>query len=113
MGLPFASRRGDGHHTNGHSQQAHSIRNRTIHRGLHHGIDHPSAGTASTHTSRCCVLGVVERFLSHAQLVQLSLTEVIALSPGAQAQFIHRDELLLDAYPFDNSYEVYSTRFGR
>ena len=53
------------------------------------------------------VLGVVEKFLSHAQLVQLSLTEVIALSPGAQAQFIHRDELLFDAYPFDNSYEVY------
>ena len=53
------------------------------------------------------VLGVVEKFLTHAQLVQLSLTEVIALSPGAQAQFIHRDELLFDAYPFDNSYEVY------
>ena len=53
------------------------------------------------------VLGVVEKFHSHAQLMQLSLTEVIALSPGAQAQFIHRDELLLDAYPFDNSYAVY------
>jgi hypothetical protein len=46
-------------------------------------------------------------FPSHAQLVQLSLTEDIALSPGAQAQFIHRDELLFDAYPFDYSCEVY------
>ena len=53
------------------------------------------------------VLGVVEKFPSHAQLVQLSLTEDIALSPGAQAQFIHRDELLFDAYPFDYSCEVY------
>ncbi len=53
------------------------------------------------------VLGVVKKVLAHAQLVQLSLTEVIALSPGAQAQYIHRDELLFDAYPFDNSYEVY------
>ena len=53
------------------------------------------------------VLGVVKKVLARAQLVQLSLTEVIALSPGAEAQFIHRDELLFDAYPFDNSYEVY------
>ena len=53
------------------------------------------------------VLGVVRKVLSHAQLVQLSLTEVIALSPGAEAQFIHRDELLFDVYPFDNGYEVY------
>ena len=53
------------------------------------------------------VLGVVKKVLAHAQLVQLSLTEVIALSPGAHAQYIHRDELLFDAYPFDNSYEVY------
>lgn len=53
------------------------------------------------------VLGVVKKVLAHAQMVQLSLTEIIALSPGADAQFVHRDELLFDAYPFENSYEVY------
>ncbi len=53
------------------------------------------------------VLGVVKKVLARAQLVQLSLTELIALSPGAEAQYIHRDELLFDAYPFDNDYEVY------
>ena len=53
------------------------------------------------------VLGVAKRFLSHAATIQLSATEVITLSPGADAQFIHRDEVLFDAFPFPNDYEVY------
>jgi hypothetical protein len=53
------------------------------------------------------VLGVAKSVLSHAATIQLSATEVITLSPGADAQFIHRDEVLFDAFPFPNDYEVY------
>ena len=53
------------------------------------------------------VLGVAKSFLSHAATIQLSATEVITLSPGADAQFIHRDEVLFDAFPFPNDYDVY------
>ena len=53
------------------------------------------------------VLGVAKSVLSHAATIQLSATEVITLSPGADAQFIHRDEILFDAFPFPNDYEVY------
>lgn len=53
------------------------------------------------------VLGVAKRFLAHAATIQLSATEVISLSPGADAQFIHRDEVLFDAFPFPNDYDVY------
>lgn len=35
----------------------------------------------------------------------VSLTEMISLSPGAQAQFIHRDELGYAAFPFPIDYE--------
>ena len=52
-------------------------------------------------------LGVVRDLLSHASMVQLALTEVISLSPGAEAQFLHQDELLFDGYPFRDDYEVY------
>jgi ectoine hydroxylase-related dioxygenase (phytanoyl-CoA dioxygenase family) len=51
-------------------------------------------------------LGIVRHRLSHAYSVQLGLTELIALSPGAPAQFLHRDELLFDGYPFANDYEI-------
>lgn len=53
------------------------------------------------------VLGIAKNVLARASAVQLNLTEVISLSPGAEAQFIHRDELLYDAFPFPNDYEVY------
>ena len=53
------------------------------------------------------VLGVARNVLAQTSAVQLNLTEVISLSPGAEAQFIHRDELLYDAFPFPNDYEVY------
>ncbi|MCB0997493.1 MAG: phytanoyl-CoA dioxygenase family protein [Acidimicrobiales bacterium] len=53
-------------------------------------------------------LGVIRHRLAHASMVQLALTELIALSPGAEAQFLHRDELLFDAYPFANDYEIYT-----
>lgn len=53
-------------------------------------------------------LGIVKQRLSHASMVQLALTELIALSPGAAAQFLHRDELLYDGYPFANDYEIYT-----
>lgn len=54
------------------------------------------------------LLGIVSRRLAHASTMQLALTELIALSPGAEAQFLHRDELLYDAYPFANDYEIYT-----
>lgn len=37
---------------------------------------------------------------------QIGLTEMISLSPGAQAQFIHRDEGVHGSYPFQNDYEL-------
>lgn len=51
-------------------------------------------------------LALVQQRLAHAKLMQLGFTEIIALSPGAEAQFLHRDELLFDAYPFPVDYEV-------
>jgi ectoine hydroxylase-related dioxygenase (phytanoyl-CoA dioxygenase family) len=51
-------------------------------------------------------LGLLRRRLSHAKSMQLTFTEIIALSPGAEAQFPHRDEVLYDAYPFPADYEV-------
>ena len=52
------------------------------------------------------LLGTVRALLAHASTVQLSLTEVISLAPGAEAQFLHQDELIYDAYPFDADYLV-------
>lgn len=52
-------------------------------------------------------LGVVRRLLSHARSMQLTFTEVIALWPGAEAQFLHRDEVLYEAFPFPTDYEVH------
>lgn len=48
------------------------------------------------------VLGTVEGCLSAPRSFQLSLTEVISLSPGAPAQFIHRDT----AAPVADDYET-------
>jgi len=37
---------------------------------------------------------------------QIGLTEMISLSPGAQAQFLHRDEGVHGSYPFSSDYEL-------
>jgi ectoine hydroxylase-related dioxygenase (phytanoyl-CoA dioxygenase family) len=52
------------------------------------------------------LLGTVRSLLAHASMVQLSLTEVITLAPGAEAQFLHQDELIYDGFPFDPDYLV-------
>ena len=52
-------------------------------------------------------LDVVKALLSHAATVQLSLTEVNSVAPGAEAQFLHQDEMLFDRYPFPDDYEVF------
>lgn len=52
------------------------------------------------------VLGVVKTMLSHAQGIQLGVTEMISLHPGSPAQFIHQDELTFDGFPFPDDYVV-------
>lgn len=51
-------------------------------------------------------LGAMKELLSHANSIQLSLTEVNSLSPGAKSQFLHQDEMLYDIYPFPADYEI-------
>lgn len=52
------------------------------------------------------VLGIATSILSHAQCVQLGVTEMISLHPGAPAQYIHQDELTFDGFPFPDDYVV-------
>ena len=52
-------------------------------------------------------LGAVKQLLSHSATVQLALTEVTSLAPGAEAQFFHQDEVLYDNFPFPIDYEVF------
>ena len=52
-------------------------------------------------------LGAARELLSHASSMQLSLTEVNSLSPGAETQFLHQDEVLYDNYPFSADYEIF------
>lgn len=52
------------------------------------------------------ITGSVKNLLGHASGMQLSLTEIIALWPGSQAQFIHQDELAFDSFPFPLDYEA-------
>jgi ectoine hydroxylase-related dioxygenase (phytanoyl-CoA dioxygenase family) len=49
------------------------------------------------------VLGVVQNILSCASKFQLCTTEMISLNPGAQAQYIHTDELLYDDFVFPDN----------
>ncbi len=51
-------------------------------------------------------LGAARELLSHSRAVQLSLTEVTAVAPGAPTQFLHQDEMLFDNYPWPVEYEV-------
>lgn len=52
-------------------------------------------------------LGAVKELLSHAEKIQLTITEVNSLAPGAEAQFLHQDEMLYDRFPFPINYEVF------
>ena len=52
-------------------------------------------------------LGAVKELLSHAATVQLAVTEVTSLAPGAEAQFLHQDEMLYDRFPFPVDYEIF------
>lgn len=51
-------------------------------------------------------LGAIKALLSHAMTVQLTVTEVNSLAPGAEAQFLHQDEMLYDRFPFPPDYEI-------
>ena len=52
------------------------------------------------------VQGVIHKHLGHAHSIQLGATEMISLDPGAAAQFIHRDEMVFESFPFPADYEV-------
>lgn len=52
------------------------------------------------------VIGVTERFLSHASTFQIHCTQIVALHPGAPAQKLHQDEVAWDMYPFPEDYHV-------
>ncbi len=52
-------------------------------------------------------LGAARELLSHASSMQLAITEVTSLAPGAEAQFLHQDEMLYDRFPFPVDYEVF------
>jgi hypothetical protein len=52
------------------------------------------------------VLEAVRTLLAHATSVQLHLTQVIAVGPGAPGQAIHRDQWAFDFFPFPVGYEV-------
>ncbi|HWU01424.1 MAG TPA: phytanoyl-CoA dioxygenase family protein [Novosphingobium sp.] len=51
------------------------------------------------------VLAVCKARIPQEAGYHISLTEMITLSPGAKAQFIHRDELGYGAFPFPVDYE--------
>lgn len=52
------------------------------------------------------VLGTARTVLAHAASIQLHLTQVIGIGPGAPAQPIHRDQWAFDFFPFPAGYEV-------
>lgn len=52
------------------------------------------------------MLGLVKSLLSHAPGIQLAVTDMITLDPGAEAQPLHRDELAFGNFPFPPDYEV-------
>lgn len=52
-------------------------------------------------------LGAMQELLSHAMKVQLTITEVNSLAPGAEAQFLHQDEMLYDRFPVPADYEIF------
>lgn len=53
------------------------------------------------------VQGVMHKHLGHSFSIQLGATEMISLDPGAAAQFIHKDEMVFESFPFPADYEVY------
>jgi ectoine hydroxylase-related dioxygenase (phytanoyl-CoA dioxygenase family) len=52
------------------------------------------------------VLGASKAALDQATVVQYHVGQVITLSPGAPAQFVHRDPMAFDNFPFPPDYEV-------
>lgn len=52
------------------------------------------------------VLGVVRNVIAPSAVMQLNATEMISLKAGAPAQYIHRDELAFDSFPFPDDYVV-------
>lgn len=52
-------------------------------------------------------LGTIRKLFSHSEQFQLSLTEINSIAPGADAQFLHQDEMLFDRFPFPDHYEVF------
>ncbi|TDG14932.1 phytanoyl-CoA dioxygenase family protein [Seongchinamella unica] len=52
-------------------------------------------------------LATIRQLFSHAEQFQLSLTEVNSIAPGAEAQFLHQDEMLFDRFPFPLDYDVF------
>lgn len=52
-------------------------------------------------------LATIGQLFPHAEQFQLSLTEVNSIAPGAEAQFLHQDEMLFDRFPFPLDYEVF------
>lgn len=52
------------------------------------------------------VLDTTRRVLSHANSIQLHLTQVIAISPGQAAQAVHRDQWAYDFFAFPSGTEV-------
>lgn len=53
------------------------------------------------------VQGILRKHMEHAHSIQLGATEMISLEPGAAAQFIHKDEMVFESFPFPPDYEVY------
>lgn len=52
------------------------------------------------------VVGTVEQIFSDATAVQLNATQVVAISPGEQAQSLHRDQWAWDHFPWPVGYDV-------
>jgi ectoine hydroxylase-related dioxygenase (phytanoyl-CoA dioxygenase family) len=52
-------------------------------------------------------LAAVRQLFSHTTQVQLSVTEINSIAPGAEAQFLHQDEMLFDCFPFPVDYDVF------
>lgn len=65
------------------------------------------SSTARSLVMHPLVQGVMHKHLGHAHSIQLGATEMISLEPGAPAQFIHKDEMVFESFPFPDDYEVY------
>jgi len=53
------------------------------------------------------ILAAVGEFLGHASAYQLTLTQVISIYPGDNAQGLHQDENAWDYFPFPDDHHVH------